>query len=377
MSQLNNHLAIHRLQQVQAPISLPIISYCARCNGPFAENEDMACTGPDEFWHMKCFVCAQCFKPFNEKHEYYEFQGRKYCEHDFQVLFAPCCGKCHRFIIGRVIKALNHSWHPNCFNCQLCQKPLADEGFVKNTGRALCHHCNILEKAATVGRHVCQKCKDFIDETPLTFKGDPYHAYHFNCHNCGIELDSDARQVEGDLCCLKCHDKMGIPICGACRRPIEERVVTALGKHFHVDHFVCAKCERPFLGKRHYERKGLAYCEQHYYQLFGYPCFVCSQMIEGDVVTALNKYWCVQHFACAFCQTKLVVNKSKFHDVDSNPCCKKCYKKFPASLRRRLAHQQKLERKLKQEAEQKKLELLKEDAIYSNLTNIAKDELKY
>ena len=28
---------------------------------------------------------------------------------------------------------------------------------------------------------------------------------------------------------------MGIPICGACRRPIEERVVTALGKHFHVE----------------------------------------------------------------------------------------------------------------------------------------------
>lgn len=28
---------------------------------------------------------------------------------------------------------------------------------------------------------------------------------------------------------------MGIPICGACRRPIEERVVTALGKHWHVE----------------------------------------------------------------------------------------------------------------------------------------------
>jgi hypothetical protein len=34
------------------------------------------------------------------------------------------------------------------------------------------------------------------------------------------------------LYCLRCHDKMGIPICGACRRPIEERVVTALGKNF-------------------------------------------------------------------------------------------------------------------------------------------------
>lgn len=40
---------------------------------------------------------------------------------------------------------------------------------------------------------------------------------------------------QNELYCLRCHDKMGIPICGACRRPIEERVVTALGKHWHVE----------------------------------------------------------------------------------------------------------------------------------------------
>ena len=28
---------------------------------------------------------------------------------------------------------------------------------------------------------------------------------------------------------------MGIPICGACHRPIEERVITALGKNWHVE----------------------------------------------------------------------------------------------------------------------------------------------
>lgn len=32
-------------------------------------------------------------------------------------------------------------------------------------------------------------------------------------------------------------------------------------------HFVCAKCEKPFLGHRHYEKKGLAYCETHYHQV--------------------------------------------------------------------------------------------------------------
>lgn len=36
---------------------------------------------------------------------------------------------------------------------------------------------------------------------------------------------------------------------------------------FIFQHFVCAKCEKPFLGHRHYERKGLAYCETHYNQV--------------------------------------------------------------------------------------------------------------
>lgn len=39
------------------------------------------------------------------------------------------------FIIGRVIKAMNNSWHPECFCCDICQVVLADIGFVKNAGR--------------------------------------------------------------------------------------------------------------------------------------------------------------------------------------------------------------------------------------------------
>jgi hypothetical protein len=33
-----------------------------------------------------------------------------------------------------------------------------------------------------------------------------------------------------------------------------------------------------FLCVRHYERKGLAYCETHYHQLFGNLCQVCNQV---------------------------------------------------------------------------------------------------
>lgn len=39
------------------------------------------------------------------------------------------------FVIGCVIKAVNNSWHPECFCCDICRQALADIGFVKNVGR--------------------------------------------------------------------------------------------------------------------------------------------------------------------------------------------------------------------------------------------------
>ncbi|CAB1328804.1 unnamed protein product [Coregonus sp. 'balchen'] len=329
---------------------------CERCKSGFAPAEKIV-NSNGELYHEGCFVCAQCFQQFPEG-LFYEFEGRKYCEHDFQMLFAPCCHQCGEFIIGRVIKAMNNSWHPDCFCCDLCQAVLADVGFVKNAGRHLCRPCHNREKARGLGKYICQKCHAIIEEQPLL-----------------KELTADARELKGELYCLPCHDKMGVPICGACRRPIEGRVhhVCALcerpfhghlyyergdhaycEKHFNmthkapvclsVGHFVCAKCEKPFLGHRHYERKGLAYCETHYNQLFGDVCYHCNRVIEGDVVSALNKAWCVNCFACSTCNTKLTL-KDKFVEVDLKPVCKHCYEHLPDDMKRRLAKQEKEKKK--------------------------------
>ncbi|TWW67897.1 LIM and senescent cell antigen-like-containing domain protein 1 [Takifugu flavidus] len=334
---------------------------CERCKSGFAATEKIV-NSNGELYHEQCFVCAQCFqqfpeglfyeaghprvgnKPFFHPSEvtslfFLQFEGRKYCEHDFQMLFAPCCHQCGEFIIGRVIKAMNNSWHPDCFCCDICQAVLADVGFVKNAGRHLCRPCHNREKARGLGKYICQKCHAIIEEQPLIFKNDPYHPDHFNCNNCGKELTADARELKGELYCLPCHDKMGVPICGACRRPIEGRVVNAMGKQWHVEHFVCAKCEKPFLGHRHYERKGLAYCETHYNQLFGDVCYHCNRVIEGDVVSALNKAWCVTCFSCSTCNTKLTL-KDKFVEIDLRPVCKHCYERMPEELKRRLARRE-------------------------------------
>ena len=41
-----------------------------------------------------------------------------------------------------LLQAMGATWHPECFTCEMCNKELADLGFVKNQGRALCHECN-------------------------------------------------------------------------------------------------------------------------------------------------------------------------------------------------------------------------------------------
>ncbi len=84
--------------------------------------------------HFFLLSCAQCFQPFDGG-LFFEFEKRKYCEYDFQLLFAPCCKGCGECIIGRVIKAMNFNWHDRCFKCNLCNLSLADVGFVKNNGR--------------------------------------------------------------------------------------------------------------------------------------------------------------------------------------------------------------------------------------------------
>ena len=75
-----------------------------------------------------------------------------------------------------------------------------------------------------------------IEDEVLRYKGEIYHPYHFNCTTCGIELNASARETKDDLYCLKCHEKLNLPICAACRTPIDhERIVYALGKQWHVE----------------------------------------------------------------------------------------------------------------------------------------------
>ena len=98
------------------------------------------------------------------------------------------------------------------------------------------------------------------------------YIYCINCNRKSLQIFCDSLYHEISI--------LFVIICLYFRRPIEERVVTAMGKHWHVDHFACAFCEKPFRGNMHYEKNGLAYCYYHFNQLFGALCYHCNGVVE-------------------------------------------------------------------------------------------------
>ena len=81
---------------------------CVRCDEGFEPGEEMLNQNGD-YYHARCFVCEQCFRPFIElDSDVYELveEGatRFFCEKDYKLLYAPQCARCAEFVFGEVVK---------------------------------------------------------------------------------------------------------------------------------------------------------------------------------------------------------------------------------------------------------------------------------
>lgn len=57
------------------------------------------------------------------------------------------------------------------------------------------------------------------------------------------------------------------------------QVVTALGKVWHPEHFVCTECETELGNRNFFEKDGRPYCESDYFTLFSPHCAHCNKPI--------------------------------------------------------------------------------------------------
>ncbi|CAI4227993.1 unnamed protein product [Auanema sp. JU1783] len=296
---------------------------CSLCLDTFDDHELRVLVDGQNF-HKRCFRCAQCFKDLEED-SFYNFENRFYCKHDFYTLYAPICRRCNGIVEGKVKYTLNAAFHPHCFTCMVCEKNIIDSVYYVD-GLMVCTICK--SDSSQFACYRCNQCKQAIDFEDLLRKGhDFYHAYHFKCHSCKLELTKDARTLKNELYCLRCYDLRSL-ICSDCKQPIDqetERSVLALDKHYHVDHFRCYHCGRPFMGTEFFERNKKAYCKNDFLKLFADACFICCSPITGTAVRNFGKCWCVECYHCMTCW-KLLKHSDKVACIDDQPMCKKCMK---------------------------------------------------
>jgi paxillin len=69
-----------------------------------------------------------------------EKDGNPYCELHWHQLFGQVCAKCNRAVVGKCIRALGRSFHPEHFNCNGCNASLA-QGHYEFETKALCKKC--------------------------------------------------------------------------------------------------------------------------------------------------------------------------------------------------------------------------------------------
>ena len=64
--------------------------------------------------------------------------------------------------------------------------------------------------------------------------------------------------------------------CAACKKPILAKVLDALGRQWHPEHFTCASCDTELSNVTYYESNGRPYCEKDYHELYAPRCAYCN-----------------------------------------------------------------------------------------------------
>ncbi|XP_067629377.1 PDZ and LIM domain protein Zasp isoform X11 [Eurosta solidaginis] len=185
----------------------------------------------------------------------------------------------------------------------------------------------IINKAVAPGVRVplCSSCNIQIRGPFITALGRIWCPEHFICvnANCRRPLqDIGFVEEKGDLYCEFCFEKYLAPSCSKCGGKIKGDCLNAIGKQFHPECFTCGHCGKLFGNTPFFLEDGKAYCEADWNELFTTKCFACGFPVEaGDRwVEALSHNYHSQCFNCTYCKQNL--EGQSFYNKGGRPFCK-------------------------------------------------------
>lgn len=170
----------------QLPSSMP----CDACDEPLANGDICvfaARAGPNTCWHPACFTCCVCHELLVDL-IYFWRDGRLYCGRHHAETLKPRCSACDEIILAdECTEAEGRAWHMKHFSCSECERQLGGQRYIMRDGRPFCLHC-----FDAMFAEYCDSCGEPIgvDQGQMSHDGQHWHATElcFCCHTCRTSL---------------------------------------------------------------------------------------------------------------------------------------------------------------------------------------------
>uniref|UniRef100_A0A672MTD0 Actin-binding LIM protein 3-like n=1 Tax=Sinocyclocheilus grahami TaxID=75366 RepID=A0A672MTD0_SINGR len=181
----------------------------------------------------------------------------------------------------------------------------------------------------------CFRCREVCKGEVVRVQHVHFHIKCFTCQVCGCDLaHSGFFQKSGEYICTADYQRLYGTKCDSCGDFISGEVVSALGRTYHPQCFVCSVCRKPFpIGDRVTFSGKECVCQQCSLKLVNSNepikihgpshCAGCKEEIkQGQSLLALEKQW---HVSCFRCQTCGLVLTGEYISKDGIPYCESDY----------------------------------------------------
>ncbi|KAF3056589.1 Rho-type GTPase-activating protein 1 [Daldinia childiae] len=149
---------------------------------------------------------------------------------------------------------------------------------------------------------ICAKCGESLTGQFVRALEGTYHLDCFRCRDCGqivaskfFPADDEETGGQYPLCETDYFRRLGL-LCYQCGGALRGSYITALDRKYHVDHFTCSLCSTVFGAQdSYYEHDGNVYCHYHYSTQFAQRCNGCQTAILKQFVeiyrNGQNQHW--------------------------------------------------------------------------------------
>lgn len=136
-----------------------------------------------------------------------------------------------------------------------------------------------------LSRRICSKCNQDITGHFVRALDQTFHIDCFTCEDCSKPCAAKFFPLDNKPLCERCYFKRQNLLCYRCNNSLRGSYITALDRKYHVDHFTCSMCTTVFGPEDSYfEFDGEVYCRTHYSALYAFRCEGCKSPILKQFV---------------------------------------------------------------------------------------------